>query len=136
MYNWKSISNTRDRDWTGFRRSLVIFFSEIWGCSRIQSKQIEASKSRVLSCIHQLIFLSFFLPGRTTDWLNKKRPTKAEIRQCTVGCCLLNFRCCCSILFVKISLFSYSFVKCHVSNTYFFFSISYNTSNQHLNFET
>ena len=49
-----------------------------------------------------------------------------------MGCCLLNFRCCCSILFVKISFFAFLRQVPH-SIKHIFFSISYNTSNQHLN---
>jgi len=72
------------------------------------------------------------LQAGQTDWLlNKKGQLRPKIRQCTVGCCLLNFRCCCSILFIKISFFS--FLRQVPRIKHIFFSISYNTSNQHLN---
>lgn len=135
MYNWID-SNTRDRDWTGFRRSVVVsfFFREIWGNSRNPIKANWSKQIQVLSCIISWpVFLSFSCQaGRATDWLNKKGQLRPKIRQCTVGCCLLNFRCCCSILFVKISFFSFLRQVPRIKHI-FFFSISYNTSNQHFN---
>jgi len=134
MYNWID-SNTRDRDWTGFRRSVVVsfFFREIWGNSRNPIKANWSKQIQVLSCIISWpVFLSFSCQaGQLTDW-TKKGQLRPKIRQCTVVCCLLNFRCCCSILFVKISFFSFLRQVPRIKHI-FFFSISYNTSNQHFN---